>query len=311
MSRGARFPPAVRVVEVGPRDGFQMEARQIPTELKIEVIERLSRSGLAEIEAVSFVHPRVIPQMRDAAEVMHGLKRQPGVLYSALVPNVRGAERALTAGADGLLAIVSATESYNRRNVGMSVLESIEQLEQIVAVADDRVPVAATLVVSFGCPFEGQVAVAELVERSRRLAGTGIAELGLADTAGLAHPLLVRDVVAQVRDALPELPLRLHLHDTRGLGLANAMAGLEEGVAAFDAALGGLGGCPVMRGASGNLATEDFVNLCNEIGVHTGIDLEAIRSASRSIQTFLERELPSKLLATSTREELYALNRDP
>lgn len=309
-----RWPKRVEVVEVGPRDGFQMERALIPTELKVEIIELLATSGAGEIEAVSFVSPRVIPQMRDADEVMRSvLARREGSSprFSALVPNQRGAERALEAGVDSLHVVVAASETYNRRNVGLSVDQSLTALAAIVGRVDGRMPVAATLAVTFGCPFEGQLADDRLVDLAGRLAETGIDCLGLADTAGLGHPLLIRRVVRKMRRSLPGTPLRLHLHDTRGLGLANAMAALEEGVTIFDTAFGGLGGCPVMAGASGNLPTEDFVHFLNESGIESGVSLDVIREASRRISGFLGRELPSRVLASGTREELMALNREP
>ncbi len=229
-------------VRVGPRDGFQMEGRFIPTELKVATIERLATAGVREIGAVSFVHPRVIPQMADAAEVMARIERRPGVRYLALVPNLKGAERALEAGADGLRLVVCVTE------------------------------------------------------------------LGIADSAGLAHPLQVRRLLGRLKRAFPAARKWLHLHDTRGFGIANAVAAMEAGVDTFDASLGGLGGCPIMKGASGNVATEEMVYLCREMGVETGVDLGGVRDASRAIEAFLERRLPSRVLAAGTREELVTRN---
>jgi hydroxymethylglutaryl-CoA lyase len=312
LTGASELPRQVRVIEVGPRDGFQMEQRFIPTALKVRTIEGLAAAGLGEIEATSFVHPQVIPQLRDAAEVLAQIERSPRARYTALVPNSRGAERALAAGVDGLHLVIAASETYNQRNVRRSRDASFEELERIVALADEqrpRVPVAVTFAVTFGCPFEGQLPVLELVELAHRAAGGGAHEVGLADTAGLGHPLLVGEVVAAVQEALPALPLRMHLHDTRGLGLANAVAALQRGVQSFDTAFGGLGGCPVMHGATGNLATEDFVNLCAELDIETGIDLDSLRAVSREIEAFLERPLASRVLASGTREELYAANR--
>lgn len=304
------LPTAVHVVEVGPRDGFQMEDTFIPTELKVESIERLAESGLETIEAVSFVHPKVIPQMRDAADVMQQLNRRDDVRYTALVPNLRGAERALGAEVDGVHLVICCSETYNQRNVGMSVDESIDNLEQIARTVNGRVPVAATMAVAFGCPFEGQLPDDRLVELAQRFVDAGADELGLADSAGLGDPVLVRRIVAKVQERLRSTPLRMHLHDTRGLGMANALAALELGVATFDTSLGGLGGCPVMKGASGNVATEDFVNLCDELGLETGVAVAGVRSVSRRMQEFLGRDLPSKILHSGTRQELYAANRE-
>ena len=311
MSSGAQdgLPRSVRILEVGPRDGFQLEDAFIPTDLKVEIIEALAAAGPREIEAVSFVHPRVVPQMRDADEVMRRISRRPEVRYSALVPNLRGAERALAAEVDAVHLVVACTETFNQRNVGMSVGESVDSLERIGRLVDGAVPVIATMAVTFGCPFEGQLPDDRLVDLAERLVGAGAVELGLADTAGLGEPLLVRRLVRRIRDAVDPVPLRMHLHDTRGLGMANALAALELGVTHFDTSLGGLGGCPIMKGATGNLATEDFANLCDELGIETGVDVAAVCAASRSMQAFLGRELPSKVLRSGTREELYAANR--
>ncbi len=304
------LPQEVRVVEVGPRDGFQMEDTFIPTELKVAAIEGLADAGLRHIEAVSFVHPKVIPQMRDAADVMREVTRKEGVSYSALVPNLRGAERALGEGVDGIHVVICCSETYNQRNVGMSVDDSISNLEQIADTVGGQVPLAVTMAVTFGCPFEGQLPDARLLELVQRFAEAGAEEIGLADSAGLGDPLLVRRIVRLVQARLPDMPLRMHLHDTRGLGIANALAAMELGVTTFDTSLGGLGGCPVMRGATGNISTEDFVNLCDETGVESGVSVGGVRRVSARMQEFLGRELPSRILRSGTREELYAANRE-
>ncbi len=299
----------LRIVEVGPRDGFQMEGRFIPTELKVETIDRLADAGLRDIEAVSFVHPRVIPQMADAAEVMAGITRRPGVRYLALVPNLKGAERALDSGVDGLRLVVCVTETYNRNNVGLSVDQSIELFSSIVRLAEPAgVPVSAVLAVAFGCPFEGEVPEDRVLELAEEFLNRGSAELGIADSAGLAHPLQVRRLLGRLGAAHPDVRKWLHLHDTRGFGIANAVAAMEAGIDSFDTSLGGLGGCPIMKGASGNIATEEMVYLCREMGIETGVDLDGVRDASRTMSAFLERELPSRVLAAGTREELVARN---
>lgn len=305
-----RLPEKVEIVEVGPRDGFQMEQRFIPTELKVATIERLAAAGIGTIEAASFVHPRVIPQMADAARVMLRIEKRPGTRYLALVPNLKGAERALRTEVDGMRLVVCVTETYNRRNVGLSVDESLAVFADVVRLTEGTgVPVSVVLAVAFGCPFEGDVSEERVLDLARRFLDLGSAELGLADSAGVAHPLQVRSLLWRVNEAFPGVPRWLHLHDTRGLGIANAAAAMEEGVATFDTSLGGLGGCPVMRGASGNIATEDLVYLCREMGIETGVDLDAVRDASRRLQEFLEHPLPSRVLAAGTREELVARNR--
>ncbi len=309
------LPSRIQLIEVGPRDGFQMEDRFIPTELKVETIESLATAGLREIEAVSFVHPRVIPQMRDADDVMAKLSRTNDTIYWALVPNLRGAERALAAQVDGIHQVICCTETYNRKNVGLSIDESLAQLGEVVELARAEaggrrdVVTAVTMAATFGCPFEGQVDDDRLVALALRLADSGVMQLGLADSAGLGHPELVRRVTAKIRHAVPQVSLRMHLHDTRGLGIANAMAALGEGVTRFDTSLGGLGGCPIMRGASGNIPTEDFNNLCLEMGLETGVSTEGVVAASTRIQSFLERPLESKILRSGTRQQLYAANR--
>lgn len=304
------LPERVTIVEVGPRDGFQMEQRFIPTELKVATIERLAAAGLPAIEAVSFVHPRVIPQMADAVEVMLRVSRRPGTRYLALVPNLEGAERALSTEVDGLRLVVCVSETYNRKNVGLSVAESLATFGDVARLAEGAgVPVSVVLAVAFGCPFEGEVPQQRVLELAARFLAAGSAELGLADSAGLAHPLQVRRLLRRVNEAFPKVPKWLHLHDTRGLGIANATAAMEEGVDTFDTSLGGLGGCPIMQGASGNIATEDFAYLCREMGIETGVDVDAVRDASRQLQGFLDRPLPSRVLAAGTREELLARNR--
>jgi hydroxymethylglutaryl-CoA lyase len=303
-------PQKVRVVEVGPRDGFQMEDRFIPTELKVDTIQTLASAGVQEIEAVSFVHPKVIPQMADAAEVMRQVERHPGVRYTALVPNLKGTERALEVAVDAVRLVVCATETYNSRNVGLSIEESLEVFGQIARLTGDSgVPAAAVIGVALGCPFEGEVPEEKVLDLARRLVDLGSGAIGIADSAGLSNPRAVRALVRKLGEALPDVPLWLHLHDTRGMGLANALVALEEGVDTFDTSLGGLGGCPIMSGATGNIATEDFVNMCEELGAETGIDLGKVRRASRGMEAFLGRSLPSRVLSGGTRQELYEKNR--
>ncbi|MEM7583480.1 MAG: hydroxymethylglutaryl-CoA lyase [Acidobacteriota bacterium] len=237
------------------------------------------------------------------------ITRRPGVRYLALVPNLKGAERALAAGVDGLRLVVCVTETYNSNNVGLSVDESIALFGEIVRLAEGaKVPASAVMAVAFGCPFEGEVPEQRVLELARRFVDLGSAELGVADSAGLANPRQVRRLLGRIDDAVPEVAKWLHLHDTRGLGLANAVAAMEAGVTTFDTSLGGLGGCPIMQGATGNIATEDVAYLCREMGIETGIDLDGVRDASRGIEAFLERQLPSRVLQAGTREELVARN---
>lgn len=300
-------PQSVTIVEVGPRDGFQMEKAFIPTELKVRVIDLLSSAGIQSIEATSFVSPKVIPQMADAAEVMARIARRPGTTYKALVPNLKGAERAFEARADALELVIVASESYNMKNVGLTVDQSITAALEIAKAATARAtPFEVVIGCSFGCPIEGPVPEAQVERVARAVSSAGISRLSLADSIGSANPAQVASLVTRIRAALPNLPLALHLHNTRGLGLANALAGFQAGVDTFDAGLGGLGGCPIFPGATGNIATEDVVNLFEEMGIATGVDLDKVREASRLMQDFLNRPLPSYILRVGTRAELFA-----
>jgi hydroxymethylglutaryl-CoA lyase len=303
------LPKTVHLVEVGPRDGFQMETRFLPTELKVRTLEALAEAGFREIEATSFVHPKVVPQMADAAEVLTRVRRRPGVRYLALVPNLYGAERALEARVDGLRQVISVTDGYNRRNVGQTVEESLRGLGEVVRRAEPSgVAVEAVLAAAFGCPLEGEVSTEVVVDVAQRSVAAGARALGLADSAGLGHPLQVRRLLDAVRQALPEVPLWLHLHDTRGLGLANALAGLEAGIDRFDTSLGGLGGCPTVVGASGNIPSEEMIYLCDAMGIETGVNLAAVRQASGVLGDFLGRRLESRVLYAGTHDELVARN---
>lgn len=311
MQASAGLPARVRIIEVGPRDGLQMEETFVPTELKVELIDALAESGLAEIEATSFVHPRVIPQMADAAEVMRTIRRDAPVRWSVLVPNLKGAERALEFGVDELRLVVCATESYNQRNVGLTIDQSAELFAHIAELAGGR-DVDATVVfgVALGCPIEGDVPVETVAGLAERFVGLGAAAIGVADSYGLANPVQVRLAVEAVSGVLDGRRLWLHLHDTRGMGLANALAAMEAGVDSFDTAFGGLGGTPIMKGASGNIATEDLAYMCAEMGIETGVNLDRIREVSRRVEQLLDRSLPSHVLTAGTRRELMELNRE-
>ncbi|MEM6455746.1 MAG: hydroxymethylglutaryl-CoA lyase [Acidobacteriota bacterium] len=303
------LPSAVTLIDVGPRDGFQRERSFIPTADKIAAITTLVDAGVREIEASAFVHPKAIPQMADAAQVFAGLPRRADVRYWALVPNLRGALRALDAGADGLRQVILVTDTYNRENVGLTVDESMAQFAGVVDAADDADrPASVILGASFGCPFEGPVPVDVVVAAARRAVAYGSRAIGLADSPGVAVPHQIREVVTAVRAALPDVPLWLHLHDTRGFGMANAVAGLELGITRFDVSFGGLGGCPVVAGAAGNIATEDMLYLCGQLGIDTGIDLDGVRAASHRIAAILGKSMPSRVLRAGTFDELVARN---
>ncbi len=301
------YPARVTIVEVGPRDGFQVEPEFIPTELKVEVIDAVARAGVRKIETSSFVSPKFVPQLADAADVFKAIDRQQGTKYTALVPNLKGAERALEAGADGVRLVMTSTETYNKRNVGMTIDQSLEVCRQILdRLKNETTRVEAVVALAFGCPFEGPVSEDRVVELAHRFADMGVRELSIADSVGLGNPRRVASTMMRLRSELPKIAFSLHLHDTRGLGLANVMAALQVGIDTFDASIGGLGGCPVFPNGAGNIATEDLANLCEEMGIETGIDIEAIQAVSRRMQDFLKRRLPSRVLLAGTPGQLYA-----
>jgi hydroxymethylglutaryl-CoA lyase len=291
-----QLPERVTITEVGPRDGLQNEDMFLDVARKVEMIERLAASGLRRIEAASFVSPKSIPQMRDAAEVMAQMPRAPGVTYVALVPNEIGARNAIDAGADELATVVSASETHNRRNVNRSVEESLTGIDVVARLADDAgKPWCGYISTAFGCPYEGAVPVQRVAEIGVRLRGLGSYAIALGDTIGAANPRQVSATVREVRQRLPGVPLRLHFHDTRGTGLANVLAALEEGVDSFDASIGGLGGCPYAPGAAGNVATEDLVYMLHRMGIATGVDLASMVETARWIEGVFGRTLPGRV----------------
>ncbi len=291
------LPRTVKVKEVGPRDGLQAEAATLPTEDKLRLIGCLADAGLKEIEAASFVSPKAIPVLADAAEVFAGLDRRPRVTYSAIVPNEKGARRAVEAGADEIQVFLAATEGYNRSNVRMSVEESLEQAARVAEVVlGAEIPFVAVLSTAFGCPYEGAVAPERVLELCGRLIGIGVEEVTFGDTTGMAYPTQVGELSRAYGERYPDVPLRLHFHNTRGMGLANVLAALEAGVDRFDASVGGLGGSPYAPGATGNIPTEDLVHMLHEMGVETGVDLEALISCARLLEELLGHELPGQVM---------------
>ncbi len=291
------LPADMTVREVGPRDGFQAESEWIPTEAKIELIDALSSTGLKAIQATSFVSPRAIPQLRDAVEVMSTIRREPGVEYNVLVPNAFGARRAVETRVDSIGVVVSASQSHNRENVNRTIRESLDGFREVMEVAQAAgVPVGGGIATAFGCPYEGEVPASQVVSIASEMAEMGMAGVELGDTTGLANPRQVEDLLKALRDALPSTPVHLHFHDTRGLGLANVLAGLQQGVTHFDGSIGGLGGCPYAPGASGNIPTEDLVYMLESMGVVTGVDVDRLLEVARRAQQVIGRELPSNLL---------------
>lgn len=291
------FPRTVRVVEVGPRDGLQNQRVAVPTATKLAWIERLARAGLREIEATSFVRPDRIPQLADAAAVAAGLPRVPGVLYSALVPNRKGLEAALAAGISRIALFTAASETFCRENIGVGIAESIERFRELLASAGGtELWVRGYVSTCFGCPYEGAVPAERVVEVAARLLELGVGEIAVSDTIGVATPADIHRVLDALAPVLPVESTALHLHDTRGTALANVHAALGRGIATFDAAAGGLGGCPYAPGASGNLATEDLVYLLDGLGIESGVDLAKLIEASLWFEGELGSPLPSRVL---------------
>jgi hydroxymethylglutaryl-CoA lyase len=298
------LPDAVRIREVGPRDGFQNEPEVIATADKVRLIECLGRTGLRRLEVTSFVRPDVIPQLADAEEVLRSIERADGVSYTVLIPNERGLERALALAADAgtrlfdeVNLFLSASETHNHKNVNRSIEESLSGLERVIASARaEGLRCEGVISVSFGCPYEGEVPRERVFGIADRLAAAGCEEVAFGDTTGMANPRGVREFFDAARERLAGVELTAHFHNTRGQGLANVLAALESGVASFESSFGELGGCPVPKGATGNIATEDLVSMLHEMGVETGIDLGSLLSCARSVQDVLGRPLTGHVL---------------
>jgi hydroxymethylglutaryl-CoA lyase len=293
------LPSKVRIREVGPRDGFQNEPEVIPTDEKVRLIGMLASSGLERLEVTSFVRPDVIPQLADAEEVLRRVDRPKDVAYSVLIPNERGLERALDVRDrfDEVNVFLSATETHNRKNVNRTIAESIEGLERTIARARaEGLRCEGVVAVSFGCPYEGEVPVDRVLGIAERLAEVGCEEVGFGDTTGMANPRQVGEFFGAARERLDGVELTAHFHNTRGQGLANVLSGLEAGVVSFESAFGELGGCPVPPGSTGNISTEDLVSMLHEMGIETGIRLDALIDASRAVQELLGRPLGAHVL---------------
>jgi hydroxymethylglutaryl-CoA lyase len=291
----------VSIREVGPRDGLQNE-EPVPAGAKVRLLDALSATGVGRIEAVSFVHPKAIPQMADADEVWAAARKNPAVRYSALVPNSRGAERALKAGFGEIEVVVSASETHNQRNVNRSTGESLDDIAALIALLHGAGATAEVIIsTSFGCPFEGDIDPARVAGIVDRVIADGADRVSFGDTTGMATPRRVREVVGLVRDRHPDIPLLLHFHNTRGAALANILTAMQMGITEFDASVGGLGGCPYAPGATGNVATEEVVHLLHDMGYETGIDLRALIGAAVMAQEIVGRELPSGVLKAGPR----------
>lgn len=295
------LPAQISVREVGPRDGLQNED-PIPTADKIELLDALSKTGVQRVEAVSFVHPKAIPAMADADDVWASMHRDPSVRYSALVPNVRGAQRALDAGVRDLEVVISASSTHNQKNINRTTDESLADLPELVELVHSRGGTLELIVsTSWGCPYEGDVLVGRVLDVASRGVDSGVDALTYGDTTGMATPGRVTSLVAATMERVAEVPLGLHFHNTRGTGLANVLAALQLGVTNFDASVGGLGGCPYAPGASGNIATEELVHMVEDMGISTGIDLDVLIEAAALAERLIGRTLPSQVLRAGPR----------
>lgn len=302
-----QFPNRVTIHEVCPRDGFQPEERWILTETKVAVINDLAKAGLTEIQATSFVHPRAIPQLQDAGEVFAGIHRQVGVSYDALVPNLRGAERAAEAGVEVWHLMLSASERHNQENGNRAIAETLAGFEPVVELASKHGAVChGGLAVAFGCPYEGDVPVSRLVDIARAYSQLGITEMSLGDTTGMANPTQIYRTMMTLQERAPEMSWTLHLHDTRGMALANVVAGMQAGITHYDAAVGGLGGCPYAPGATGNVATEDLVHMLHEMDIETGVDLDAVLEIAGRLPELVGHDLESRILRAGKVSDLAA-----
>jgi hydroxymethylglutaryl-CoA lyase len=294
------------IQEVVTRDGFQAEPTFIPTQDKIKLINRLSHAGYAKIEVTSLTSPKAIPMLADAEAVMRGIERVPGVEYTALIPNLRGAERALAVGVDEFNVVMSVSEMHNQSNLRMSRDDSANALTAVVRLAHDaKVAVNVSLSTSFGCPMSGMTPIGELMHWIDHFADQGVRGISICDTTGMANPQQVKDVCEQAQAKYPDLQWTLHFHNTRGMGLANALAALQAGVRRFDCSLGGLGGCPYAPGATGNICTEELVHMFDLMGLNTQMNLDLLLECAAELRTLVGRPLPSQLLLAGKVDRLY------
>jgi len=295
------------IQEVSARDGFQMETQMVPTDKKIAYLNRLSDTGLSKIEVTSFTSPTSIPTLADAESVIKGMLRAPGVIYTALVPNLRGCERALATSIDEINLVMSASESHNLANLRMTCEQSLVQLASIARRARGTVQISASISTAFGCPFEGNIDVARIMELIARIEGMGIDQVSLCDTTGMANPTQVEHLFAEVRSRWPEKEFTAHFHNTRGMGLANVLAALRVGITRFDAALGGLGGCPFAPGATGNVCTEDLVHMLHAMGYDTDVDLDGLLLIAADLPSLVGHEIPGQVVKAGLSTRRYPL----
>ena len=298
----------VLVTEVGTRDGFQSEKEFIPTATKAELINALIDAGVTSFEATSFVSPRAVPQLADAAEVMALIHRRPRVRLTALVPNARGAERAAAAGVDMMACFVSASETHCQANLNKSIDGALADFAEFAPIARRfGIPVRGAVATAFGCPFEGEVSIDNVLRIIDAYQRDGVRHISLGDTTGMATPPVVTRTVEAIRARFPDAMIALHFHNTRGIGLANVMNGLALGIREYEASIGGLGGCPFAPGATGNICTEDLVYLLHECGYDTGIDVDALAAVARHVQGLMQRDLPGQFMRSGPRLKLSSI----
>ena len=290
------FPSRVKIVEVGPRDGLQNEKQTVPTDVKIELIRRLGDAGLSVIESGAFVSPKWVPQMADTADVMAGIDRRAGVTYPVLVPNEKGMDGAMAAGVDEIAVFAAASESFSQKNINCSIAESFDRFAPVIAMAQAKnIRVRGYVSCVAGCPYEGAIAPQAVADVSAKLLDMGAYEISLGDTIGVGTPIVTATMLRAVMARVPVEKLALHCHNTYGQALANIYTGLEMGVAVFDSSVGGLGGCPYAKGASGNVATEDVLYMLNGMGIETGVDINAVVDTAWFISNHLGRKPDSKV----------------
>ncbi|SFJ97983.1 hydroxymethylglutaryl-CoA lyase [Halobacillus dabanensis] len=299
------WPDHVMIKEVGPRDGLQNEKIEVPFEDKVAWINLLSEAGYSYIEISSFVHPKWIPQLKDARQVASSIERKPGVTYAALVPNRKGLEAAVDTDVDEVSIFMSASDTHNKKNINKSIEETFPVLEEVVKEAKlEGKSVRGYVSTAFGCPYEGDVATDQVTMVCERLFGMGVDEVSIGDTIGVANPMQVDQKLTEWKKSLPIDQLAMHFHNTRGMALANVLVSLQHNITTFDAALGGLGGCPYAKGASGNLATDDLVYMLHRMGIETGIDEQKLKEAGNFIQNVLNKTLPSHQMQVMNKERV-------
>jgi len=302
----------VRVTEVGPRDGFQSEKTVLKTEDKIDIINNLIEAGFPRIEVSSFVSPKAIPQLADAETILNKVNRNSNTTLAALVPNSRGALRAVEAKLDQIVVFLSASESHNKKNVNRSVDESLQGFREIADIAGkNNIPIQGDIATAFGCPFEGNISPKTLANISKEYKKMGFRGVTLGDTTGMATPVVVTDAINAIRDNVPDFNITLHFHNTRGVGLANVMTGLNEGITDYESCFGGMGGCPFAPNATGNICSEDLIYLLHEMGIKTGIDLDKIISVAKKVENLVGHKLPGQVMRAGHRLLSYSMDEVP